>query len=61
MWSHMLREQFHVTVVALGTCARDGILPDRGQPAQVVEKKAVPLQSEAVGNERQLSELLRRV
>ncbi|WP_200918408.1 cytotoxic translational repressor of toxin-antitoxin stability system [Leifsonia sp. Leaf264] len=43
VWGHILREQLHVTADEFWSCAQDGLLPDRGQPAPRAERKAVPL------------------
>lgn len=43
MWSHILREQLEVSADAFWACASDSVVPDRGAPAPIVTRKAVPL------------------
>lgn len=43
MWSHILREQLEVTADVFWSCARDGVLPDRGAPEVLPPRKTVPL------------------
>lgn len=43
MWAHILRNQLEVTPDVFWACVKDSVLPDRGQPRTVDEKKAVPL------------------
>lgn len=41
LWGHILREQLQVDNVAFWNCVQNGVLPDRGGPAEVPEN-AIP-------------------
>lgn len=37
LWSHILRDQLHITEADFWACVRDGVLPNRGAPPPVAE------------------------
>lgn len=37
LWSHVLRDQLHVTEEEFWACVSDGVTPNRGQPVQNAE------------------------
>jgi hypothetical protein len=43
LWKHVLRDQLDVTSGVFWRCVHDRVLPDRGAPAIVVPRSAVPL------------------
>lgn len=43
MWAHILREHLEVAADVFWACVTDRLLPERGAPATVVPRAAVPL------------------
>lgn len=41
LWNHILRDQLEVDNAAFWNCVKDGVLPDRGEPAEAPEN-AIP-------------------